>query len=124
MSKRLLLAGEPMGLLIAKQEGALETVKDYSMAVAGAEFNVATGISRLCHKVSYLTKLGNDPFGKLVDLFFLVSLDYEEWKSGDLVIIGNTEICEFQKAFERDLCKCSRDRNARSRTVADLGFCL
>ena len=67
MSKRLLLAGEPMGLLIAKQEGALETVKDYSMAVAGAEFNVATGISRLCHKVSYLTKLGNDPFGKLIE---------------------------------------------------------
>lgn len=67
MSKGLLLVGEPMGLLIAKQEGALETVKDYSMAVAGAEFNVATGISRLGHKVSYLTKLGDDPFGKLIE---------------------------------------------------------
>ena len=67
MSKSLLLAGEPMGLLIAKQEGALETVKDYSMAVAGAEFNVATGISRLGHKVSYLTRLGDDPFGKLIE---------------------------------------------------------
>ena len=67
MSKRLLLAGEPMGLLIAKQEGALESVKDYSMAVAGAEFNVATGISRLGHQVSYLTRLGDDPFGKLIE---------------------------------------------------------
>ena len=67
MGKGLLLVGEPMGLLIAKQEGALETVKDYSLAVAGAEFNVATGISRLNHKVSYLTKLGDDPFGKLIE---------------------------------------------------------
>ena len=30
MSKGLLLVGEPMGLLIAKQEGALETVRDNS----------------------------------------------------------------------------------------------
>ncbi len=67
MEKGLLLAGEPMGLLIAKQEGALETVKDYSLDVAGAEFNVATGIARLGLKASYLTKLGNDPFGKLIE---------------------------------------------------------
>ena len=67
MAKHLLLAGEPMGLLIAKQEGALDTVKDYSMAVAGAEFNVATGISRLGLKASYLTKLGDDPFGRLIE---------------------------------------------------------
>ena len=67
MAKGLLLVGEPMGLLIAKQEGALETVRDYSLAVAGAEFNVATGISRLGLKVSYLTKLGDDPFGKLIE---------------------------------------------------------
>ncbi|WP_295354467.1 sugar kinase [uncultured Succinivibrio sp.] len=67
MEKGLLLTGEPMGLLIAKQEGALETVKDYSLDVAGAEFNVATGIARLGHKATYLTKLGNDPFGKLIE---------------------------------------------------------
>ena len=66
MDKGLLLAGEPMGLLIAKQEGPLDSVKDYSLDVAGAEFNVATGMSRLGHKASYLTKLGNDPFGKLI----------------------------------------------------------
>ncbi len=67
MEKGLLLTGEPMGLLIAKQEGALETVKDYSLDIAGAEFNVATGIARLGHKATYLTKLGNDPFGKLIE---------------------------------------------------------
>lgn len=66
MAKGLLLAGEPMGLLIAQSEGSLDSVSGYSLAVAGAEFNVATGTARLGHYVSYLTKLGDDPFGKLI----------------------------------------------------------
>ena len=66
MAKGLLLAGEPMGLLIAQSEGPLDSVTGYSLAVAGAEFNVATGAARLGHYVSYLTKLGDDPFGKLI----------------------------------------------------------
>lgn len=66
MGKGLLLAGEPMGLLIAQSLGSLDSVTGYSLAVAGAEFNVATGAARLGHFVSYLTKLGDDPFGKLI----------------------------------------------------------
>lgn len=66
MAKGLLLAGEPMGLLIAQSEGPLDSVSGYSLAVAGAEFNVATGAARLGHYVSYLTKVGDDPFGKLI----------------------------------------------------------
>ncbi|MCI6862996.1 sugar kinase [Anaerobiospirillum succiniciproducens] len=62
MAKGLLLAGEPMGLLIAQSEGSLDSVAGFTLAVAGAEFNVATGAARLGHFVSYLTKLGNDPF--------------------------------------------------------------
>lgn len=66
MAKGLLLAGEPMGLLIAQSEGPLESVEGFTLAVAGAEFNVATGAARLGHFVSYLTKLGDDPFGKRI----------------------------------------------------------
>ena len=66
MGKGLMLAGEPMGLLIAQSEGSLDSVEGYSLAVAGAEFNVATGSARLGHKTAYLTKLGDDPFGKLI----------------------------------------------------------
>lgn len=66
MAKGLLLAGEPMGLFIAQQEGTLDSVSSFALAVAGAEFNVATGAARLGHYVSYLTKVGNDPFGKLI----------------------------------------------------------
>ncbi len=66
MAKKLLLIGEPMGLFIAQNTGKLEDAEGFSMAVAGAEFNVAVGIKRLGQDVSYLTKLGNDPFGKRI----------------------------------------------------------
>lgn len=66
MAKGVLLVGEPMGLFIAQQEGPLDRVTGYWLAVAGAEFNVAVGLARLGHPVSYMTKLGNDPFGKLI----------------------------------------------------------
>ncbi len=66
MKTGLILAGEPMGLLIAQSEGSLDSVSGYDLAVAGAEFNVAIGTARLEHKVTYITKLGNDPFGKRI----------------------------------------------------------
>lgn len=64
--KRILTMGEPMGLFIAQEEAALENVKHFSTSVAGAEFNVAVGLTRLGHTVGYLTKVGNDPFGRQI----------------------------------------------------------
>ena len=66
MGVGVILVGEPMGLFIAQNEGRLDQVTDYSMSVAGAELNVAIGLTRLGHKVTYLTKVGNDPFGKFI----------------------------------------------------------
>lgn len=66
MKKSLLLVGEPMGLFIAKSFGKLEEVDEFSLTTCGAEFNVAVGLKRLGHEVSYMTKLGDDPFGKRI----------------------------------------------------------
>jgi len=66
---KTLLVGEPMGLFIAGQQAPLEDVTDYSFAIAGAEFNVAVGLTRLQHRVSYLTRLGCDPFGAHIRKF-------------------------------------------------------
>ena len=66
MKQGVILIGEPMGLLIAQEEGPLEDVSGFSFAVAGAEFNVAVGLSRLGKKAAYMTKLGRDPFGKRI----------------------------------------------------------
>lgn len=66
MYKKVLTAGEPMGLFIAQEEALLEDVHHFLTSVAGAEFNVAVGLSRLGHTVGYLTKLGRDPFGRQI----------------------------------------------------------
>lgn len=63
MKDNVLLVGEPMGLFIANEPGPLDEVGSYDFAVAGAEFNVAVGLTRLGHRASFLTKLGPDPFG-------------------------------------------------------------
>lgn len=66
MNKKTMLVGEPMGLFISQTEGEFEDVSSYTLAIAGAELNVAIGMARLGHSVAYFTKVGNDPFGKRV----------------------------------------------------------
>ena len=62
----ILLAGEPMGLYIAQEEGPIDQAVTFRAAVAGAEFNVAVGLTRLGHRVEYLTRLGCDPDGERI----------------------------------------------------------
>lgn len=66
MGKSVLLVGEPMGLFIANEVGKLEDVSEFTLATCGAELNVAIGLRRLGHDVTYMTKLGNDPFGRKI----------------------------------------------------------
>lgn len=76
MEEKVLLVGEPMGLFIADEPGPLDSVGSYTFAVAGAEFNVAVGLTRLGHQVGFLTKLGPDPFGgRIVHLMEDLSID-------------------------------------------------
>lgn len=60
------MVGEPMGLFIANEVGNLEDVNSFALTTCGAEFNVAVGMTRLGNQVTYLTKLGKDPFGKKI----------------------------------------------------------
>lgn len=68
MSK-VILFGEPMAMFTAEEEGPLEKVELFRRSLAGAEVNVCTGLTRLGHKVEYVTKLGEDPLGKYVKNF-------------------------------------------------------
>lgn len=68
MSK-VLLIGEPMAMFTAETEGPLEEVELFRRSLAGAEVNVCTGLSRLGHKVSYVTKLGQDPMALYIKNF-------------------------------------------------------
>ncbi|BDR52178.1 2-dehydro-3-deoxygluconokinase [Bombiscardovia nodaiensis] len=59
----VLLVGEPMVLFTAEQTGDLQHVQRFNASIAGAELNVAVGLTRLGRKVVYLTRVGQDPFG-------------------------------------------------------------
>ncbi|GAB3458287.1 sugar kinase [Massilia terrae] len=55
--------GEAMALLIARQAGPLAGVGEFQRATAGAELNVAVGLSRLGYRVAYVSRLGDDSLG-------------------------------------------------------------
>ncbi|WHY18319.1 sugar kinase [Paenibacillus sp. G2S3] len=68
MSKQLdaVTFGEPMAMFYANETGPLHEVFSFNKALAGAESNVATGLSRLNHPTGYVTKLGEDNFGHFI----------------------------------------------------------
>lgn len=60
----VITTGEAMALLMAQQTGPLSQVEAFQRATAGAELNVAVGLSRLGFKVAYLSSLGQDSLGQ------------------------------------------------------------
>jgi sugar/nucleoside kinase (ribokinase family) len=55
--------GEVMAMFVAAAPGPLDQVDDFRVRLAGAEMNVAVGLSRLGHRVRYLGAVGHDPLG-------------------------------------------------------------
>lgn len=64
--KKVLLTGEPMALLMAEENGDLAEVSHFTRSISGAEVNVAIGLKRLGFDVEYVSRLGNDPFGRYI----------------------------------------------------------
>ncbi len=64
MNLDVVTAGEPMVLFAAQQAGPLEAVDHFTRTVAGAELNVAIGLARLGLRVGYITRVGDDSFGR------------------------------------------------------------
>ena len=62
----VLTVGEPMALFMALGPGELHAVADFRRVPAGAELNVATGLARLGLRTGYITRLGNDSFGRFL----------------------------------------------------------
>lgn len=105
---KVLLFGEPMTLLTATDYGKLDEVTNFDTSLAGAEVNVSIGLVRLGHHVTYLTRLGNDPFGYSITRRLkhehidtsLITYD-EEYKTGMMmknkVKEGDPDIAYYRK---------------------------
>lgn len=61
--------GETMILFTPETTGLMRYAHNFSAKVAGAESNVATGLARLGFKVGWISRLGNDEFGKKIISF-------------------------------------------------------
>jgi 2-dehydro-3-deoxygluconokinase len=78
----VLTAGEALVLLAAEARGALEEVESFRRFSAGAELNVAIGLARLGLRVGYVSRVGDDAFGR-----FLGGVLEREGLSRDLVAV-------------------------------------
>ncbi|SEO03131.1 2-dehydro-3-deoxygluconokinase [Amphibacillus marinus] len=58
--------GEAMAMFIADQPGPLTNMSKCSLALAGAEVNVAIGLARLGYQTGWVSQLGNDEFGRFI----------------------------------------------------------
>ncbi|CAH0343845.1 sugar kinase [Bacillus sp. CECT 9360] len=61
--------GETMVVFSPDEQGPLRHARSFSMKFAGAESNVAIGLSRLGHQVRWISQVGNDEFGDAMTAF-------------------------------------------------------
>jgi dehydrogluconokinase len=62
----ILSFGETMAMFVAEQAGDLSSVSAFRKRIAGADSNVAIGLSRLGFKVAWLSRVGADSLGRFV----------------------------------------------------------
>lgn len=62
----IITIGEPMVMFLADTKEHLSSVEHFTRLIAGAELNVAMGLRRLGHTVTYISQVGEDPFGQYV----------------------------------------------------------
>ncbi|EIW20169.1 2-keto-3-deoxygluconate kinase [Pelosinus fermentans] len=104
----VITVGEPMALLVADHEGPLEDIEHFTKYVAGAEVNFSIGMTRLGHSVTYIAKLGLDPFGKYINKFLQqqnIKTPYIKFDASNRtgmqlkakVSVGDPEVFNFRK---------------------------
>lgn len=62
----LITFGETMALMMPTSSKGIEYSPGFQGLIGGAESNVAIGLSRLGHRVGWFSRLGKDPFGRLI----------------------------------------------------------
>ena len=69
LAKKIATIGDAMVTFNPGQTGPLRFVQSFHRAVGGAELNFAVGISRLGLEAKWISRLGNDEFGKVIYTF-------------------------------------------------------
>jgi 2-dehydro-3-deoxygluconokinase len=103
----VILFGEPMVMFVAETTGPLADVEHFTRSLAGAEVNVAIGLTRLGHSVSYVTRLGDDTLGCYIQNKLMsegitaqITLDNQRFTGFQLkerVLTGDPLVCYFRR---------------------------
>jgi 2-dehydro-3-deoxygluconokinase len=103
----VILFGEPMVMFVADTTGPLEEVEHFTRSLAGAEVNVAIGLTRQGHSVSYVTRLGDDTLGRYIQnklksegIAAQITLDDRRFTGFQLkerVLTGDPLVCYFRR---------------------------
>lgn len=85
-----LTIGEPLVVLASQDKDmSLDEASHFEKFLAGAEMNVAVGISRLEHEATYLSKVGADPFGDfIIEAAGKVGIDVSHLKKDSKYLTG------------------------------------
>jgi 2-dehydro-3-deoxygluconokinase len=62
----IITIGEAMAMFVASDTGDLADCERFIKRAAGAELNVATGLARLGFSVGWVSRTGNDSFGRFI----------------------------------------------------------
>jgi len=76
--------GEAMAMFVASETGDLADAGQFIKRAAGAELNVATGLARLGLQVSWVSRVGDDSFGR----FILTTLRKENISTAGVTLDG------------------------------------
>lgn len=65
-SPEVVTFGETMALIMPNQNKSIEFAKSFESSFGGAESNLAIGLARLGVRAGWFSRLGNDPFGRMI----------------------------------------------------------
>lgn len=116
----VLTIGEPMALFVADQEGPLESVDHFTKYVSGSEVNFSVGMSRLGHQVAYITKMGEDPFGKYINRFLRENHIDTRYFSVDPLHATGFQLKEKVHAGDPEVVSFRKNSAAANLTLKDL----
>src|SRR6266568_2165492 len=81
MMHEVVTLGETMVVVYPDEPVPLEQAGSLAFSIGGAESNLAIGLSQLGHRVRFISRVGNDPFGQRIR----AALEAEEVDVTDLL---------------------------------------
>ncbi|MGJ9459611.1 sugar kinase [Oceanobacillus sp. CF4.6] len=108
--------GETMVLFTPNTQGHMRYASNFSRRFGGAETNVAIGLSKLGHKAGWISRVGNDEFGKAILSFLrgegvdVSQVQYDDAAPTGLYFKEKRTVSEFRIQYYRKGSAASKMR--------------